>query len=80
MRDRWQELLSPAHQFQRAPEEQPYFTRTVSRLTHEVRSDGWMDIALVILEWGLAHGAGDGHVLSGMTERRLSRNNVAAAE
>lgn len=80
VRDLGQELLARAHQFQGAPEDQPYFTRTVSRLAHEVRSHGWVDIALEILEWGMAHGAVDGHLLSEVAECQLSRNDVAAAE
>lgn len=75
-----QELLERAHQFQGAPEDRPYFTRTISRLAHEVRSHGWVDIALEILEWGMARGALDGHVLSEVAECQLSRNDVAAAE
>lgn len=75
-----QELLERAHQFQGAPEDRPYFTRTVSRLAHEVRSHGWVDIALEILEWGMARGALDGHVLSEVAECQLSRNDLAAAE
>ena len=80
VRDLGQELLARAHQFQVAPEDQPYFTRTVSRLAHEVRSHGWVDIVLEILEWGMAHGAVDGHVLSEVAECQLSRNDVADAE
>ncbi len=80
VRDLGQDLLERAHQFQGAPEDQPFFTRTVSRLAHEVRSHGWVDIALEILEWGIARGALDGHVLSEVAECQLSRNDVDAAE
>lgn len=39
-----------------------------------------MDIALEILEWGMAHGAVDGHVLSEVAECQLSRNDAAAEQ
>ena len=80
VRDLGHDLLARAHQFQGAPEDRPYFTRTVSRLAHEVRAHGWVDVALEILEWGITHGALDGHVLSEVAECQLSRNDVAAAE
>lgn len=73
-------LASRAHAVQGGADDRPYFTRTMSRVAHVVRTHGWVEVAGETLEWTMAQGAIDGYVLSELAECHLARGDVRAAE
>ena len=72
-------LAARAYQLQGSVDDRPYFTRTMSRIAHVVRSHGWVEVAGETLEWTIAQGAVDGYVLSEVAECHLARGAVDAA-
>ncbi|MFN8064022.1 MAG: hypothetical protein U0P82_04435 [Vicinamibacterales bacterium] len=73
-------LCADVDDIQGGPDDRPYFTRTMTRIAHVVRSHGWVDVATATLEWAMTRGALDGYVLSELAECHIARADLAAAE